>query len=106
MSPMSPTPGAPGPPGPPGRAAEAGDAAEHAARVVLLALLRVLERVVGGLHLLEALLGRRVVRVAIGVVLAGELAVGTLELLVGGLLVDAEDVVEIARHRRRSCLSR
>ena len=73
---MSPKP-APGPrPAGPAAAERA-----NAAGVVLLALLRVRERVVGALDLLEALLGRRVVGVAVGVVLAGQLAVGPLDLL-------------------------
>ena len=82
MSPMSEVK----PPGPAGPA----HAAEHAAAgVVLLALLGVREHVVGALDLLEALLRRRVVGVAVGVVLARELAVGPLHLLVGRLLRDA-----------------
>ena len=66
----------------PRAAAEAG---EHAAGVVLLALLGVRERVVGLLDLLEALLGLRVVLVAVGVVLARQLAVGALDLVRGRL---------------------
>ena len=68
-----PRPKPPAPPGPP--------AAERAgAAVVLLALVGVAEDVVGLPDLLEALLGLRVLRVAVGVVLARELAVGLLDL--------------------------
>src|SRR5690606_23006136 len=48
-------------------------AGEHAAAVVLLALLGVADQVVGGLDLLEALLGLLISRVAVRVVLAREL---------------------------------
>src|SRR5204862_8014 len=67
---------------------EAAAAAEEtAARVVRAPLLVIRERRVGLLDLLEALLRGLVASVAIGVVLARELAVGLLDLLVGGLLV-------------------
>ena len=65
------------------------------AAVVLLALVGVAEDVVGGLDLLEALLGLGVVRVAVGVVLADELAVRLLDLVGRRLLVDAQDLVEV-----------
>ena len=68
--------------------------------VVLLALLGVGERVVGALDLLELLLRLRVVGVAVRVVLARQLAVRLLDLLVGGLLGDAEHLVEILGHAR------
>ena len=83
--------------GPAAGNAAAAEADEHAAGVVLLALLGVRERVVGALDLLEALLGRRVVGVAVGVVLARELAVRLLDLVVRRLPVDAEHLVEVAR---------
>ena len=57
--------------------------------VVLLALLGIGERVVGALDLLELLLRRRVVGVAVRVVLARQLPVRLLDLLLGGLLGDA-----------------
>jgi hypothetical protein len=79
---------------------EAAGAAEDPAGVVGLALLGVGQDRVRLLHLLEALLGRLVARVAVGVVLARELAVGLLDLLVGGLLVDAERRVGISHGRR------
>src|SRR5204863_8374804 len=66
---------------------------DAAAGVELLALVRVADDVVGRLDLLEALLGRVVVRVAVGVVLAGELAVGPLDLVLRGLLVHPEGLV-------------
>src|SRR5918996_4533997 len=65
-------------------------AEDPAARVVRLALVRVGQDRVRLLHLLEALLGGLVAGVAVRVVLAGELAVGLLYLLVGGLAVDAQ----------------
>src|SRR5204863_6965614 len=70
-------------------------AEEAAALVVLLALVGLADQVVGALDLLEALLGRVVVGVAVGVVLARELAVGLLDVLLRGLLVDAEGLVGI-----------
>ena len=70
------------------------EAAEDAAAgVVALALVGVGQDRVRLLHLLEALLRRLVAGVAVRVVLAGELAVGLLDLLVGGLPVDAERLV-------------
>jgi hypothetical protein len=82
----------PKPPKPPPKAAERPGAA-----VVLLALLRVAEHVVGLGDLLEARLGLLVVRVAVGVVLARELAVGLLDLLGGRLFVDPERLVVVGR---------
>src|SRR2546430_10978250 len=49
--------------------------------VVLLALLWIGENVVGALDLLEALLGGGIPRIAVRVVLPGELAVGLLDLV-------------------------
>jgi hypothetical protein len=80
-------------------AREAAAAEEAAARVVRLALLGIGQDRVGRLDLLEALLRSLVALVRVRVVLPGELAVGLLDLLVGGLLVDAERPVWI-RHRR------
>src|SRR5215210_799846 len=74
-------------------------AEEAAAGVVLLALLRVGQDRVRALHLLEALLRRLVALVRVRVVLAGKLAVGLLDLVVRGLLVDAERPVGVG-HRR------
>ena len=65
----------------------------RAVAVVRLALLVVREDVVGGLDVLEPLLGGRVVRVPVGMELARELAVRLLDLVVGRRLRDAEDVV-------------
>src|SRR5919106_38232 len=81
--------------------AAAAEPGEHTPGVVLLALLRVGQRVVGLLHLLEALLGPRVVLVAVRVVLAGELPIRLLDLVLRGLLRDSEGlVVVVVRHRR------
>src|SRR4051794_232200 len=77
-------------------AAPATGAEEDPAAVVLLALVRVAHDVVGGLDLLEALLGLGVVRVAVRVVLARELAVGLLDLLGRRLAVDAEDGIWVS----------
>src|SRR5262249_46020838 len=76
-------------------AAAAAAHAEHGATVVLLALLRVAHDVVGRLDLLEALLGLVVAGIAVRVVLARQLAVGLLDLLGRGLLVDPEDRVRV-----------
>ncbi len=65
------------------------------AGVVLLALLGIAEHVVGLGDLLEARLRLLVVRVAVGVVLTRELAVGLLDLLGGRLLVDPERLVVV-----------
>ena len=73
------------------------EAREHAAGVVLLALLGVGEGVVGLLDLLELLLGLLVAGVAVRVVLAGELAVGLLDLIRARLARHAEHRVQIAR---------
>ena len=77
-------------------AAGAGVRERAAAAVVLLALLGVREHVVGLGDLLEARLGLLVVGVAVGVVLARELAVGLLDLLGRRLLLDAERRVVVA----------
>ena len=79
--------------GPEGARIEAAE--DPAAGVVSLALLRVGQDVVGLLDLLEALLGRLVTGVAVGVVLARELPVGLLDLVRRGLLVDPEDLVRV-----------
>ena len=71
------------------------------AAVVLLALLGVAEHVVGLGDLLEARLGLLVVGVAVGVVLARELAVGLLDLLGGRLLVDPERLVVVGTRCHR-----
>ena len=96
MSPMSPTKS---PPARRAAAAAAAEAGEAAAGVVLTALLGVGERVVGLLDLLEALLGRVVARVRVGMVLAREPAVGLLDLLLGGPAPDSERLVVVVRHR-------
>src|SRR5206468_8838921 len=75
--------------------AAAGAAEDPAALVVLLALVGLVDQVVSALNLLEALLGVRVAGVLVRVVLARELAVGLLDLVLRGLLVDAENLVRI-----------
>ena len=65
------------------------------AAVVVLALLGIRQHVVCLGDLLEALLGLLVALIAVGVVLAGELAVRLLDLLVGGVLADPEDLVVV-----------
>jgi hypothetical protein len=60
------------------------------------ALLRVGEDLVGFLGLLELLLRLGVVRIAVRMVLHGQLAVGLLDLVVRSVAVDAEDFVVVA----------
>ena len=74
--------------------------------VVRLSLLRVGEDVVGGLHVLEPLLRRRVVRVAVRVQLASELAVRLLDLVVGRGLRDAEHLVRVPRRHYSATTTR
>ena len=78
-------------------AAAAPDVRERVAQlaVVLLALVGIAEHVVGLGDLLEALLGLRVARVLVGVVLARELAVGLLDVVGRRLALDAEHLVVI-----------
>ena len=78
----------------------AGPAAAHAedpAAVVLLALVGIADQVVGRLDLLEALLGRGITRVVVRVVLAHQPAVRLLDLVLGRLPIDPEDLVGVAR---------
>src|SRR3954454_7629877 len=76
-------------------AAERRAAREHrAAAVVALALLRIAQGVVGLGDRLEALLGPGLL-VRVRVVLARELAVGLLDVLLGGLLVDPQGLVMV-----------
>ena len=58
-------------------------------------LLRVGEHLVGLLGLLEFLFGILVVRIAVRVVLHGQLAVGLLDFVVASVAIDAEDFVVI-----------
>jgi hypothetical protein len=60
------------------------------------ALLRVGQDLVGFLGFLELLLGLGIVRIAVRMVLHGQLAVGLLDLVVRGVAVDAEDFVVVA----------
>ena len=93
---MSPKPLAskPGWPLPPRPACENGFSQRA---VVVLALVGVAEDVVRLRDLLEALLGLRVARVLVGVVLARELAVRLLDLVRRRLAVDAEHLVVVLR---------
>src|SRR6266508_248530 len=77
-------------------------AVRRAEAVVLLALRVVREHVVGGLHLLEALLRRGVAGVSVRVVLARELAIRLLDLVLRGALRNTEGLVEGLSHRSRS----
>jgi len=80
--------------------------ADRAEAIVLGALLGVRQHGVGLADLLEALLGLLVAGVAVGMVGAGEVAVGLLQRRVVGISRDAEDAVKVpgghARRRRRS----
>jgi hypothetical protein len=69
--------------------------------VVLLALLGIGEHRVGLADLLELRLGLLVAGVDVGVVLAGELAVGGLDVLFGRGAADAEHRVIVAFGVRR-----
>jgi hypothetical protein len=62
----------------------------------------VLEDVVGLAQLLEAMLGRLVARVAVRVVLHGELAIGLLDVLRAGAAIDAQEFVKILLSHRSS----
>ena len=87
--------------------AAGGEAAEAAAlleggvaeAVVLGATLGVGEHLVGLRGFLELLLGGRVARIAVGVMLEGDLAVGLLDLLRVGAAIDAEHFVIVAFRR-------
>src|SRR5262249_140232 len=67
-----------------------------AVRVVGLALVGLAEDLVGFLRLLELLLGVLVVRIAVRVELHRELAIGLLDVVLGRILVHAEDFVVVA----------
>ena len=71
-------------------------AGEHpAGLVVLLALGGIQQDVLGLADLLVALLGRRVIRVAVGMVFGEQLAGDPLDLIVLGVGGDAEHLVEV-----------
>src|SRR3954451_2908849 len=79
-------------------AASAGAAAAHAedpAAVVLLALLGIADQVVGRLYLLELLLRRGVARVAVRVVLTDQAPMRLLDLVLGRLAIDPQDLVGV-----------
>jgi hypothetical protein len=58
-------------------------------------LVRIREHLVGLSQLLELLFRGRIVRIAVRVVLQGQLAVGLLDLIIGGVLGNAQDLVII-----------
>jgi hypothetical protein len=64
--------------------------------VVARALLAVGENCIGLAALLEALLGRRIVGIAVRMVLQSQPAIGALNFLVVGRAADAQDLVVIA----------
>jgi hypothetical protein len=64
--------------------------------IVEAALLLVGQNGVGLGRFLEAFLGVAVVRVAIRMMLQRQLAIGALDLLIGGRALDPEDVVVVA----------
>ena len=70
--------------------------------VVSRALLGIAQHLVGLGHELEALLGRLVAVVAVGVALHGELAVGFLDVGFGAVARHAEHVVEVLLHLTRA----
>jgi hypothetical protein len=87
------------------RAAGGAEAAERPAPAVVgLALLGIGEDIVRLRDLLEALLRLLVAPVAVRVVLAREPPVGLLDLLVGGVLAYAEDLVVVGSRRHRLSL--
>jgi hypothetical protein len=81
----------------PSRCAASSATAVEAAEIDDAALLRVGQHLVGGADLLELGL-RRLVGVDVGVVGARQLAIGALELGVGGVLIDAQQAVIVACH--------
>ena len=76
-------------------AAGVGVGPQRAVEVVLLLFFRVLQRLVRLVDLLELLLGRLVAGVEVGVVLAGQFAVGLFYVVDAGVLADAEYLVVI-----------
>ena len=66
--------------------------------IVMAAFFLVAEHVVGFLHFLETRLGLLVARIAVRVILPGQLAVGPADLLLLGSLGNSQDFIIIARH--------
>ena len=66
--------------------------------VVPLPLLLVGQHVVRLGRLLELLLGLGIIRIPVRMILHGFLAVRLFDLLLGGILIDSENVVVIFRH--------
>jgi hypothetical protein len=68
--------------------------------IVSRPLLRIAQNLVGFLGFLEVLFGFRVVGIAVGVVLHRQAAIGLLQLVVGGIAIDAQNFVIVSlRHR-------
>ena len=78
--------------------AKAGIGAGLAEAVILAALGLIAQNVVGRLNFFEASLGLFVARVAVRVILPGELAMSFLDLLLGGVALDPQGLVKIAGH--------
>jgi hypothetical protein len=58
-------------------------------------LLGIAEKIIGGRHLLELFLGRLVAGVEVGMELLGKLAVGLLDVVLRGVLADAQETVGV-----------
>ena len=58
--------------------------------------LRIRQDLVGFLGFLEMLFGLGIVRIAVRMEFHGQLAVGLLDLVVGGIAIDTEDFVKVA----------
>ena len=66
------------------------------------ALVGVAEHVVGGIDLFEPSFGVAVAAGHVRVVLAGQLAISGADVALGGVSADAENLIEVLRHRRDS----
>jgi hypothetical protein len=66
--------------------------------VVQLALARVVQNIISRLHLLELFLGRLIVRVHVGVILARQPAVGLLNVSLRRVAFDPQDLIIIVGH--------
>ena len=64
--------------------------------IISRAFLAVRENFVGLFGFLEVFFSFRVVRVAVRVMFHGQLAVGLLDFVIGGVTIDAENVVKVA----------
>ena len=68
---------------------------QRAVKVVLLPFFRILQRLVRFIDFLEFLLGRLVAWIQVGVVLAGQFAVGLFNVIDAGILAHAQDFIKI-----------